>query len=54
MTAASNPPRNRRSIPLALGDFLRPNRVALVMWDMQNGLAGAHPISTSLSGTLPS
>jgi nicotinamidase-related amidase len=30
-------------IPLTLGDFLRPGRVALVMWDMQNGLAGRCP-----------
>lgn len=30
-------------IPLTLGDFLRPDRVALVMWDMQNGLAGRCP-----------
>jgi nicotinamidase-related amidase len=31
------------SVPLTLGDFLRPGRVALVMWDMQNGLAGRCP-----------
>ena len=30
-------------IPLTLDDFLRPGRVALVMWDMQNGLAGRCP-----------
>jgi nicotinamidase-related amidase len=30
-------------IPLTLADFLRPGRVALVMWDMQKGLAGRSP-----------
>jgi nicotinamidase-related amidase len=30
-------------IPLTLDDFLRPGRVALLMWDMQNGLAGRCP-----------
>jgi nicotinamidase-related amidase len=30
-------------IPLSLADFLRPARVALVMWDMQKGLAGRSP-----------
>ena len=28
------------AIPLALEDFLKPERVALVMWDMQKGLGG--------------
>src|SRR5882724_5244498 len=31
-------------IPLTLADFLRRDRVALVMWDMQNGLAGRSPM----------
>ena len=30
-------------IPRTLADFLRPGRVALVMWDMQKGLAGRSP-----------
>jgi nicotinamidase-related amidase len=30
-------------IPLTLADLLRPGRVALVMWDMQKGLAGRSP-----------
>ena len=30
-------------IPLCLDDFLKPERVALVMWDMQKGLAGKAP-----------
>ena len=30
-------------IPLTLADFLRRDRVALVMWDMQKGLAGRSP-----------
>jgi nicotinamidase-related amidase len=30
-------------IPLTLDDYLRPGRVALLMWDMQNGLAGRCP-----------
>ncbi len=30
-------------IPCTLADFLRPGRVALVMWDMQKGLAGRSP-----------
>jgi nicotinamidase-related amidase len=34
------PIEKEASIPLSLGDFLRPGRVALLMWDMQNGLAG--------------
>jgi nicotinamidase-related amidase len=28
---------------LTLADFLRPSRVALVMWDMQKGLARRSP-----------
>ena len=31
-------------IPATLADFLRPGRVALVMWDMQKGLAGRSPV----------
>jgi nicotinamidase-related amidase len=31
-------------IPVTLADFLRPGRVALVMWDMQKGLAGRSPM----------
>ena len=31
-------------IPLTLADFLAPDRVALVMWDMQKGLAGRSPM----------
>jgi nicotinamidase-related amidase len=27
-------------VPLTLGEFIRPERTALVMWDMQKGLAG--------------
>jgi nicotinamidase-related amidase len=30
-------------IPLTLADLLRPGRVALVLWDMQKGLAGRSP-----------
>ena len=30
-------------LPLQLGDFLRPERAALVIWDMQNGLGGRAP-----------
>jgi nicotinamidase-related amidase len=37
----------RFSIPLRTEDFLDPRRAALVMWDMQKGLAGRSPaIST--------
>ena len=32
-----------RPVPLTVGDFLQPARVALVMWDMQKGLAGRAP-----------
>lgn len=35
--------RERLPIPLRLEDFINPERVALVMWDMQNGLAGRAP-----------
>jgi nicotinamidase-related amidase len=35
-------------IPLQLDDFLRRERVALVMWDMQNGLAGRAPDCASI------
>jgi len=31
-------------IPLTLGDFFKRGRVALVMWDMQKGLAGRSPV----------
>lgn len=31
-------------IPLTLAEFLRRDRVALVMWDMQKGLAGRSPM----------
>jgi nicotinamidase-related amidase len=31
-------------IPLTIADFLRRDRVALVMWDMQKGLAGRSPM----------
>jgi nicotinamidase-related amidase len=40
MTTVSSPPQTTTSVPLCLDDFLRPDRVALIMWDMQNGLAG--------------
>jgi len=32
-----------RAIPLSLEDFLQRDRVALLLWDMQNGLAGKAP-----------
>jgi nicotinamidase-related amidase len=35
-------------IPLSLDDFLKPERVALVMWDMQKGLAGKAPDSKAI------
>ena len=35
--------RERRPLPLTTKDFLDPRRAALVMWDMQNGLAGRAP-----------
>lgn len=42
MTSRSS--RLPRSIPLRLEDFLERDRVALLMWDMQNGLAGRSPM----------
>jgi nicotinamidase-related amidase len=38
------PPELESGIPLTLADFLRRDRVALVMWDMQKGLAGRSPM----------
>ncbi len=35
--------RDLSTIPLKLDDFLKRDRVALVMWDMQKGLAGRSP-----------
>jgi nicotinamidase-related amidase len=35
-------------VPLQLDDFLQRERVALVMWDMQNGLAGRAPDRASI------
>jgi nicotinamidase-related amidase len=35
--------RERLPLPLETRDFLDPRRAALVMWDMQNGLAGRAP-----------
>jgi nicotinamidase-related amidase len=35
--------RERLPLPLQTKDFLDPRRAALVMWDMQNGLAGRAP-----------
>jgi nicotinamidase-related amidase len=35
--------RERLPLPLTTKDFLDPRRAALVMWDMQNGLAGRAP-----------
>ena len=32
-----------RPLPRTLADFLRPDRAALVLWDMQKGLAGRAP-----------
>lgn len=40
MEHASFPVEKEASIPLTINDFLRPGRVGLLMWDMQNGLAG--------------
>jgi nicotinamidase-related amidase len=37
------PRTNRFPIPLRTADFLDPGRAALVMWDMQKGLAGRSP-----------
>jgi nicotinamidase-related amidase len=39
-------------LPLKLDDFLRPDRVALVMWDMQNGLGGRAPERASIVANL--
>jgi nicotinamidase-related amidase len=36
-------PRPRLPLPRRLEDFLDPRRAALVMWDMQKGLAGRAP-----------
>ncbi len=36
------------AIPLSLDDFLQPARAALVMWDMQKGLAGKAPDSAAI------
>ena len=36
-------PGHVRPVPTDLADFLRRDRVALVMWDMQKGLAGRAP-----------
>jgi nicotinamidase-related amidase len=36
-------PRPRMPLPRRLEDFLDPRRAALVMWDMQKGLAGRAP-----------
>lgn len=35
--------RERLPLPLQTKDFLDPRRAALIMWDMQNGLAGRAP-----------
>jgi nicotinamidase-related amidase len=43
MVQGSTRRRETRPIPLQLDDFLDPARVALVMWDMQKGLAGRAP-----------
>ena len=37
------PPEKDGLVPLAVDDFLRRGRVGLLMWDMQNGLAGKAP-----------
>jgi nicotinamidase-related amidase len=42
--ADSFPVELESRIPLTLADFLRRDRVALVMWDMQKGLAGRSPV----------
>lgn len=36
------------ALPLALEDFLKPERAALIMWDMQKGLAGKAPESKTI------
>lgn len=43
MSDASSAWRRPSPVPLTLADFLAPRRAALVMWDMQNGLAGRAP-----------
>lgn len=40
--------RERLPLPLQTKDFLDPRRAALVMWDMQNGLAGRAPRVASI------
>lgn len=40
--------RERVPLPLQTKDFLDPRRAALVMWDMQNGLAGRAPRVASI------
>jgi nicotinamidase-related amidase len=37
------PEEKDAALPLSLAEFLRPGRVGLLMWDMQNGLAGKSP-----------
>jgi nicotinamidase-related amidase len=41
-------PRPRLPLPRRLEDFLDPRRAALVMWDMQKGLAGKAPNVASI------
>lgn len=36
----SDTPRRKLSVPLTLEEFIAPQKTALVMWDMQKGLAG--------------
>jgi hypothetical protein len=45
MTASK---RERLPLPRSLEDFLDPRRAALVMWDMQKGLAGRAPNVASI------
>lgn len=40
--------RERLPLPMQMKDFLDPRRAALVMWDMQNGLAGRAPRVASI------
>lgn len=35
-----NTPRKKLRVPLTLQEFIQPEQTALVMWDMQKGLAG--------------
>lgn len=37
--------RERLPLPLTTKDFLDPRRAAVVMWDMQNGLAAVRRAS---------